>query len=182
MKRAYISSLIVPIETHMTINNTPTVLFDKFKILGEQVPKISKITDTLYLSSKYFTENDLRKLEITHILNISNEEDKDYPGIKSLFININDNEYNNNDNSIDNYFSMTYNYIQEVINTNGRVLVHCNMGISRSPTIIISYLMKSLQKPYDEILEFVKLKRPIIEPCLIFEIILLEYQKKIGIS
>ena len=50
------------------------------------VSPISEITPQISLGSIDFTEQDLNKLGITHILNISNTEDPFYPGIKSLFI------------------------------------------------------------------------------------------------
>lgn len=39
------------------------------------------------------------------------------------------------------------------------ILIHCDLGISRSPTIIIAYLTRKLRIPRMETLEFVKSKQ-----------------------
>mgnify|MGYP002385546196 CR=1 FL=1 len=37
-------------------------------------------------------------------------------------------------------FSHTNEFIKQTITTNGRVLMHCSAGISRSSTIVLAYL------------------------------------------
>lgn len=46
----------------------------------------------------------------------------------------------------------------------GRVLVHCQLGISRSSTMVIVYLMRTLHKSRDDALAQVRLKWPRAEP------------------
>jgi len=48
--------------------------------------------------------------------------------------------------------------------TNGKVLVHCQHGISRSSTIVMAYLMKTRNMTNVEAFELVKAKRPIVDP------------------
>ncbi len=61
---------------------------------------------------------------------------------------------------------------------NGKVLVHCQMGISRSPTIVIAYLMKRNDLTYDMAFNEVKLKRSIIDPNILFLSQLCDYERK----
>ncbi len=45
-----------------------------------------------------------------------------------------------------------------------QVLVHCAAGVSRSPTLVIAYIMWSQKKTRKEAYEYVSVKRPIIDP------------------
>lgn len=44
------------------------------------------------------------------------------------------------------------------------VLVHCKMGISRSSSTVIAYVMKQQRWPLDVVLAYVRDRRPIIKP------------------
>lgn len=144
---------------------------------------VSKITRGLFLSGKDFTDEDLRRMGITDIVNIGNTMDPKYRGITPMFINIPDGGGLSIDGkSIEEYFPQTYDFIQGALDAGGKVLVHCHMGISRSATIVIAYLMKALNMPYVEVLAMVKAKRPIVDPCLAFTWKLMEYQKVLGIN
>ncbi|KAI9677999.1 MAG: hypothetical protein M1817_005943 [Caeruleum heppii] len=46
----------------------------------------------------------------------------------------------------------------------GRVLVHCSEGISRSGTIVVAYLMREQRLGRDEVLANVRMKRPRVKP------------------
>ena len=47
---------------------------------------------------------------------------------------------------------------------NSRILIHCSMGMSRSPTIAIMYLMKKFEIPFHETLDVMKLHRQKCQP------------------
>jgi protein-tyrosine phosphatase len=69
-------------------------------------------------------------------------------------------------------------------NSNGevkwKVLVHCHAGVSRSSTIVISYLMrKYINFSLNDALKFVKSKRPIIKPNKGFMKQLQKYEDKL---
>uniref|UniRef100_A0A8C5WHQ5 Dual specificity phosphatase 16 n=2 Tax=Leptobrachium leishanense TaxID=445787 RepID=A0A8C5WHQ5_9ANUR len=70
-------------------------------------------------------------------------------------------------------------FIERAKASNGRVLVHCLAGISRSATIAIAYIMKRMDMSLDEAYRFVKEKRPTISPNFNFLGQLLDFEKKI---
>lgn len=107
-----------------------------------------EIVSNVFLSEVSFAKNTygLHKLGITHIVNCCEGnaptqvptcaayyEDKfSYLGIPCI-----DTETYN----ISQHFESTYEFINNALIQNGRVLVHCREGISRSATIVIAYLM-----------------------------------------
>lgn len=77
------------------------------------------------------------------------------------------------------YFDQAYSFISQAIENNERVLVHCVAGISRSPAIVISFLMRYTHMKMNDAYEFVKTKRSIVSPNLNFMGQLLQYEKKL---
>ena len=60
-------------------------------------------------------------------------------------------------------FESCHDFIDEHLKSRS-VVVHCAAGISRSATIVISYIMKTLQRSYFEAHKYVEAKRSIIKP------------------
>ena len=75
------------------------------------------------------------------------------------------------------YFDQAYQFIRNAIENKEKVLVHCVAGISRSPAIVISFLMRHAPMNMNDAYEFVKKKRSIVSPNLNFMGQLLEYEK-----
>lgn len=76
-------------------------------------------------------------------------------------------------------FEEAFQMIDEARQTNGKILVHCAMGISRSATIVIAYLMSRYQMSMMTAFNYVKSKRPEINPNKYFIKILKEYEKEL---
>lgn len=55
-------------------------------------------------------------------------------------------------------------FIHAQLQLERRVLVHCEMGISRSPSLVASYLHQYLGQDLDQAIASVKAARPIAEP------------------
>ena len=140
------------------------------------------IKDFLYISG-YKTAStliDLQNLKITNIINCSGDlcENLSFSGINYLTLNIRDNVSEN----IECLFFKCINYINEAKEKNGRVLIHCYKGVSRSVSVIISYLIYLYNWTYDEAFDFVQLKRPIANPNIGFYLQLKTFHKRITLN
>lgn len=69
--------------------------------------------------------------------------------------------------------------MEEAKATNGRVLVHCVQGVSRSVTVIIAYLIFKEKMTYDEASDLVKRVRGIASPNIGFVIQLMLFYKRL---
>eukprot|EP00045_Choanoeca_perplexa_P017124 m.242882 g.242882 ORF g.242882 m.242882 type:complete len:397 (-) comp17455_c2_seq1:202-1392(-) len=58
--------------------------------------------------------------------------------------------------------------VHEAIKDNGRVLIHCSAGISRSPTVALAYLMLHQGQSLAAAQKLVSAARPIVSPNLAF--------------
>ncbi|MBN3317498.1 DUS2 phosphatase, partial [Atractosteus spatula] len=67
-------------------------------------------------------------------------------------------------------------HFNSVKESGGRVLVHCQAGISRSATICLAYLIVSRRVRLDEAFAFVKQRRGVISPNLSFMGQLLQFE------
>lgn len=132
------------------------------KAIGGTYP--SAIVDSfLYLGSYDHAKSkqQLKDLGISHIVNMAGELENDYPDdFKYLNVKLDD---TSNDN-IAEHFEKTLKFIEEAQASSSRVLVHCAMGISRSSTIVIAYLMRVKGWSYTQAHEFVKSMRSCIKP------------------
>ncbi|KAF9419924.1 dual specificity phosphatase 12, partial [Entomortierella beljakovae] len=103
----------------------------------------------------------LQEHGITHVVQITDLILPQFPGVfvyKTIAVPDLD------ETNLIKYFPDTYKFIQGAIDGNGKVLVHCMAGASRSVTILCAYLMKSKAMSATDALKMVSSKRPIAEP------------------
>ncbi|KAM7354819.1 MAP kinase-specific phosphatase [Cochliomyia hominivorax] len=74
-------------------------------------------------------------------------------------------------------FTEAFNFIEKARLTNGRVLVHCNAGVSRSASIVIGYLMHHHDMDFETAYKHVKSQRECIQPNAGFLKQLKEFKK-----
>lgn len=78
--------------------------------------------------------------------------------------------------SVSNYNQVLHPFPDSVKESGGRVLVHCQAGISRSATICLAYLIHAHRVRLNEAFEFVKRRRHVISPNLGFMGQLLQFE------
>ncbi|XP_062590326.1 probable rhodanese domain-containing dual specificity protein phosphatase isoform X2 [Saccostrea cucullata] len=138
-------------------NSTPRMLlqmrYDKYQRMD-----IDEILPGLYLSGCNPAENKdlMESFKITHIVNMASYFDNQFPKtIKYYKIKEEDLEETN----LLQYFEKTFKFIDDARKTKGRVLVHCNAGISRAGTMITGYVMRTKGMTMTQAMEFAQSKR-----------------------
>lgn len=118
---------------------------------------MKEVIKNLYLGSYYNDSiNDIVKFGITHSVNLSSYESLLPEKITSIRIDILDLE----DEPIDKYFDIVNEFITNTFKENGKVLVYCSYGISRSPTLILAFLIKKLGFTYDTAILYIPEAEP----------------------
>ena len=121
----------------------------------------------LYLAPAFCATNEelLRKDGISRVLNVAKDVDtQQFSTIQVHHLKL----YDSPDQSLP--FQQAAEYLSECLQTNGKCLVHCNAGQSRSASLIMYFLMKygpySLQEAWD----YCKTRKPDIRPNFGFAI------------
>ncbi|XP_064169144.1 dual specificity protein phosphatase 8-like isoform X1 [Anguilla rostrata] len=137
----------------------------------------TRILPHLYLGSqKDVLNKDLMAQNgITYVLNASNTCPKPDFICESRFMRIPVND--NYCEKLLPWLEKTNDFIDKAKVSNCRVIVHCLAGISRSATIAIAYIMKTMGLSSDDAYRFVKDRRPSISPNFNFLGQLLEFEK-----
>ena len=78
---------------------------------------------------------------------------------------------------ISKYFSEAFEFIEKAKNNQSIVFVHCQMGKSRSVSIVIAYLMKYFKHSFASAFDFVRSRRKIAFPNIGFIKKLKEYEQ-----
>ncbi|CAG9533426.1 unnamed protein product [Cercopithifilaria johnstoni] len=132
---------------------------------------IDRIIENLYLSDvqevldKFRIDRLKNELKISHILTIAAESistEKQIVGISYMFIFALDTD--TQDMFAGNLLANALTYIRTSIESNGRILVHCEAGISRSVFVVAAYLMQKLQCSSAKAVEYIQRIRPIALP------------------
>ncbi len=125
---------------------------------------ISKITDTIYLGNMEaaFNYKKLKKLGIRKVLTVMSAFGNHYP--ENTFVHKSIDVTDDYETNLIRYFKECLLFIDGY----DKVFVHCAAGMSRSPTIVIAYLMWKKKLSLNDAIKFVKNKRPEISPNLNF--------------
>ena len=132
-----------------------------------------QITEKLFLGNEDTARDKaiLNKLNISNILICAEGCEpffKDEYKYKILYI----------DDAIDeNILSWLQEAFEFIDSSEKNIYIHCVMGISRSPSIVIAYLMYKNKMSYEEAYDFVKNKRNVINPNSGFQEQLKKFEK-----
>lgn len=127
----------------------------------------SKILDWLYIGNyqNAMDKKELKSLKIKYVLNCASEcqsiQDKDFK-FKHLKI-IDKPNY-----QIIEHFNSAILFLEEAHVSNSKVLVYCKMGMSRSVTIVMSYLIKTYHYTSQQAYRYIKARREKIQPNIGF--------------
>ncbi len=134
-----------------------------FQFYNQLVECASQILPYLYLGTEWNASNydSLFSDGITHVLNVSSDVDNFFPDAFT-YLNIRVRDVNETD--LLKEFDRTNKFIQEARDSNSCCLVHCKMGVSRSASVVLAYIMKEYGYSLEEAYDFVKQKRTCINP------------------
>ena len=124
----------------------------------------NEIIDGIYLGNinSVYDIKKLKELGITHIISVLSGFIPPYPeDFDYLVINAYDTENTN----LLKTFETANKFIDETLyENNGKVLIHCMAGRSRSATILAAFIIKNFGMDVKNSIESIKIKRNIVEP------------------
>ena len=147
-------------------------------MLAEVRQQIAEITEQLFLCGKSaLNEESIKARGITCVINVTrNLDNVHFPRLRLNCVRI------GIDDSVDadilQHLRFCVDKIEETRQNDGRTLVHCMMGMSRSASVCIAYLMQYKHMTLREAYYHVKSKRSIIRPNPAFweQLIQFEYE------
>jgi len=136
-----------------------------------------EVVPNLYIGSISAAKctHQLKTKRINHVLSIStNPPSLDHKDFNCLAIDIEDEEKKD----IASYFQQCHQFIENGRKLGG-ILIHCTAGVSRSATVVISYLMNIFFKPFWDCFQYLQKIRPCIQPNKGFISQLLNYETQV---
>ncbi|XP_072916959.1 dual specificity protein phosphatase 2 [Hemitrygon akajei] len=165
-----------PLSSYPQASSVPTLIARGTPLYDQGDPV--EILPFLYLGSAYHSsrKETLQSLGITALLNVSSNCPNCFEGVfQYKCIPVEDSHMTD----ISAWFQEAIDFIDSVKNSGGRVLVHCQAGISRSATICLAYLIRTQRVRLEEAFDFVKQRRGIISPNFSFMGQLLQFETKV---
>ena len=132
------------------------------------------IIDNIYLGDSLAAgdEEYLKSYNILAVVNCAEDLTSNYKDLKFIELNLFDNEMQ----SLFPKFDVAYKFIK--LHSQANILIHCVLGMSRSASLVIYYLMKEKGWDFDTCLAYLKERRPIVSPISGFENQLREHYDK----
>ncbi|KFO31507.1 dual specificity protein phosphatase 21 [Fukomys damarensis] len=156
---------------------TPEHLLPSQAVGQPTIYDISKITDSLYVSNAVAPNNKfmLSRYNITTVINASEVVSTYFKDIQYVQVPVSDTPTS----YIYQFFDPIADHIHGVEMKQGRTLLHCAAGVSRSPALCLAYLMKHRSMTLLDAHTWTKACRPIIKPNNGFWKQLIHYEFKL---
>jgi len=124
--------------------------------------QVATVLSDLFMGSQDVAVSDdlLKKHRITHVLSVGVEVERVSEGVRYFFVQA----LALPEFSIRSLFEHCFAIIDSAREEGGRVLVHCNAGISRSAAVVIAYLMHDKNVTFQQAYDYLKKLRPSIRP------------------
>eukprot|EP00331_Platyophrya_macrostoma_P034545 CAMPEP_0176459344 /NCGR_PEP_ID=MMETSP0127-20121128/33215_1 /TAXON_ID=938130 /ORGANISM="Platyophrya macrostoma, Strain WH" /LENGTH=171 /DNA_ID=CAMNT_0017850251 /DNA_START=137 /DNA_END=652 /DNA_ORIENTATION=- len=138
---------------------------------------IVKMYDGIYIGNSQNAKNreELMGAGITHIVNCCAAKCGNYfpDRFKYLSLELKDTP----EFDLSSYLFQAVEFIQEALDFEGKVFIHCNQGISRAPSILLAYYIWRYRVELEPCLEKLRVVYPKAEPNLGFMIHLGLFEK-----
>ena len=134
-------------------------------IVGQQEPPSLMLADWLYLGSEYNASNfaELQRLGITHVINVTpNNEIKNFFPDMLAYHRIPVVDLETED--LHRHLPDAVRRLTASKELGHKVLVHCQRGVSRSPTVVVAFFMYGQGLSLQQALQLAKERRPIVKP------------------
>lgn len=132
---------------------------------------LSEITPTVYLGSRPKEERvqELKESGVTHVASCLTENDRSdiaflRKDFEHLFLDVHDGM----DQDIAAKFSEFFEFASGATVNGAKLFVHCEVGVSRSPSLVIAWLMKTERMSFLEAVSHVRSKRIQVLPNIGF--------------
>ena len=146
-------------------------------IICQEYEIMNYIIDNIYLGDSEAAANEeyLKEYNITAVVNCAEEIYSDYRDLKFIELRM----YDIPEQNLFPKLEIGYKFIKiNSKNQKNNILVHCAAGMSRSASLVALYLMKEKGWDYDTCYQFMKERRPVVDPNYGFVEQLREYYDK----
>ena len=132
------------------------------------------IIDNIYLGNSEAASDEeyLKQHNIDTVINCAEGLVSEYKELKFLELNL----FDYPEQNLFPKFEVAYKFIK--LNSKNNILIHCLLGMSRSASLVIFYLMKEKGWDYDTCYKYAKERRPIVDPNYGFAEQLKDYYDK----
>lgn len=122
---------------------------------------MNRISDRIYLGDSYDarTRDILDESKITAILNVAGDLLQDSLGRTYVHAPLIDGPGNEN-----HHMASAISELARLYKEGHTILIHCHMGVSRSPTVLAAFIAINDQIDFGTALDYIKKVRPIVHP------------------